>query len=262
MEKREFGELFNRFRKAVDDFSRLREEDGEWIREMKGLIGQTNSAIERGFFDLTSNVKSAMDAGLSNIKGALEDLKGELIQRLVSAQGAQVQREGMEFQQESAQDFELLGFAVKNAKGREEPDHLLHANGRLVAVASAKSYTIKESWALNPPRAGEVEIEFARKHGVPLVCHILNKHTGREWVRVIPPEGLGEHFSITAPKWLWKPELAPEEEAERRRDLWEATGDLLRLLGGEGVTGKAEKATETSTVSPRTLRPRKKSRKP
>jgi hypothetical protein len=146
-------------------------------------------------------------------------------------QGATAQREGISFQLESAQDLEVLGFKVVNSEGRDKPDHLLYSGDKLVAMGSAKSLSIKDSWTLNTERAGKIEIEVARGRNLPLVVNIRNKENGREWACVIEPKDVQTDFTITAPSWLWKPKLTAAEEREMEASHREAGERLRQLLG-------------------------------
>lgn len=171
--------------------------------------------------------------------GSRQTLTDEEIGRIVQSvsgavQGAATQREGIRFQDESAQDFEVLGFGVVNSEGRDKPDHLLYTGEKVVAVGSAKSLSIKESWTLNPERAGTAEVEVARKKSLPLVVHLLNKETGRKWMQVIEPEEVHEDFTRTAPPWLWKPKLTADEERAMETSHREAGKRLIQLRDSGG----------------------------
>lgn len=169
-------------------------------------------------------------------------ISDEQIQDLVAKlagifQGTIAQREGIDFQNESALEFTLLGFRVVNFEGRDKPDHLLYAGDKLVAIASPKNLSIKESWTLTPERAGKIETEVAREKNLPLVVNIRNKENGRRWICVIEPKDVRTDFTVTAPPWIWKTELTAADEREMELSHHHAADRLRRLLTN-GVRSK------------------------
>ena len=148
--------------------------------------------------------------------------------------GLESQAEGISFQDIFGACLELMGFEVENFRGKERPDHLLYTRNELIAVGSSKAYTITTSWTFTSQRVGEVELHEAKNQNLPLVLAVLNKATGRLWIRIIEPADLkGEikDFSLTAPKWLWKPELTEKERqdmAESRRLAGKRLREMLK----------------------------------
>jgi hypothetical protein len=215
-------------------------------------IEQFRKDFEQSLRDFKREIETEVTDDLNKVRAeippAAPGISEEEINRIVErfgevVHGATDQREGIRFQDESAQDFEVLGFGVVNSEGRDKPDHLLYVGTKAVAVGSAKTLLIRGSWPLNPERVGKAEVDDARKRNLPLVVHLMNKENWRKWIVLIEPEEVKKNFKITAPSWLWKPELNADEEREMEANHREAGEHLrqLRDLGARTRNGRHDK---------------------
>jgi hypothetical protein len=224
------------YKTMVDGYGRIMESHKGDMQKSESLHNDLKRMLteqKQKFGEIANEVKQALKNGKALTDeevGKIADRVGEVVR------GTTAQREGIDFQLESAQDFELLGFRVVNSEGRDKPDHLLYAGDKLVAVGSPKSLSIKESWTLNTDRAGKIETEVARERNLPLVVNIRNKENGRKWVCVIEPKDVQTDFTKTAPSWLWKPKLTAAEEREMEASHHETAERLRQLLGTDART--------------------------
>jgi hypothetical protein len=219
------------FEQSMRDFKReIMTEVTDDLNKVRAEIPPAAPEISEKEINKIAGSISALLANAIPKRGLDDDEISRIAEHLgASIKGSTLQREGLNFQQVSAQILEVLGFEVRNSIGRDQPDHLLYAGGKLVAVGSAKSYTIKTSWTMNEERAGEREVSVARKKGLPLFINILNKSNGRIWLSVIDPREL-ENLTVTAPSWLWKEQLSAGDETEMKKNHLEAGKQLARIL--------------------------------
>ena len=252
-------------KEAMDSIMQeLAEEGGEGLgeEEIREISGRFADEIKASIRAEVSNSIQLLYGELSKVATRLVMLMGdklltdeqaeELARKIFEKigpgiKGMESQAEGISFQDAVAAFIELMGFRVESFKGKEKPDHFLYAKNELIAIGSSKAYTITTSWTFHCQRIGEVELRAAKEGGLPLVLNVLNKATGRIWTKIIEPAEVGkvEEFSLTAPRWLWKPELTDKDArdmAESRRVAGERLREMLVQVETRRRTRKAWKS--------------------
>ena len=173
---------------------------------------------------------SSRRGNLKRFADQLADLSEEVRGLKRSMKGSVSRIEGIDFQDWSAQMFRNLGFEVKN-QVYSDSDHALSLEGELVGVVSAKNWTLKDrNRTVNDSRLGP-ELKRAREAKIPLIVHVYNKKTDRNWFHIFDPDDLKDPVKTT-PNWLREEDLSEEQEEKMRKNYEEFHEVVNEIITG------------------------------
>lgn len=221
------------FRESSDDFrsrveARLYRLDEKVEGRADGDVEVSERSVGRIMEEVRREIRDSANASLS--EEDKEDI-GEVV--FSKVKGLKEGERGLNFQSLSAQEFLTIGFdEVESYERGNMPDEILKnkidGEMRPVAVTEDRDRKITGSTTLSYGNLKSA-IDYAGERDLPVIIRWWNPPTRKLWYHVVEPGEVGEDFSLTVPRGLWKEEPSGGEERELIRKNKEAKARILEL---------------------------------
>lgn len=190
----------------------LKEDLTSNINELKKNIETIKDSTEK-IQDVSSEIED-MKKRLANIEANIDKSTGLCISAdepedsqhyTISADVQDMQTsDSNEYADQVCMQLKHHGFHVVRRQDNSQPDIVLYdKNKNPVAPILVRSREVDRD---NIPRIARksctLGLEFAKRHGMPLILVVINTKTGRQWIFIVESENVGSWKSVTIPDFL------------------------------------------------------------